>query len=307
MGGHTPQDDPRHAVVLKAVQDDGRWTEAQERNITAHLYLAVSDDPLMKQVDQVVISGDGVEDARIYAIHKPNGDQQPMYVAHVDAGVRDTAVPPPAPAGDAGGYLTEPGIVRKSIPALEHGTLGGIDAIVLHRTEGATAQSAFNAFESGTGTHFLIDKDGTIYQTASLDQKTHHVGKIKSRCMEEGTCSAEEKQTIEDMGWAPARLNAHEAAKPYPERFPNSSDSVGIEVVGRYNEATKTWDEPTEAQKASIARLVGVLQNTYGLHNDDVYAHDKISYKTPGEGQGLWQPPAAVLDAPGLQPEVRQR
>ena len=68
MGGHTPQDDPRHAVLLEAVQDDGRWTDAQERNITDPLSLAVRDDPLMKQVDQVLISGDGVADARIYAI-----------------------------------------------------------------------------------------------------------------------------------------------------------------------------------------------------------------------------------------------
>ena len=43
-----------------------------------------------------------------------------------------------------------------------------------------------NAYNSGgNGAHFLIGKDGHIYQTANLLQTCYHVGKlIKSKCLE---------------------------------------------------------------------------------------------------------------------------
>src|ERR1035437_8490823 len=52
---------------------------------------------------------------------------------------------------------------------------------------GANAQSALSSYNnpSANGTHFLIDKDGTIYQTASVFQQTWHVGKLRSRCRSE--------------------------------------------------------------------------------------------------------------------------
>ena len=55
--------------------------------------------------------------------------------------------------------------------------------IVLHYTAGSTMQSAWNTFESnqpnvgelpGTVTHFIIDKDGTIYQLLPLDMRGRH-------------------------------------------------------------------------------------------------------------------------------------
>lgn len=96
-----------------------------------------------------------------------------------------------------------------------------------------------------------------------------------------------------------------ESTRPYPERYPTNGDSVGIEVVGDYNERTKTWDPPTAAQTASIQRLVGSLQQNFGLNDNDVYQHDVISRKTAGEGAGLYTPaapavPAAAPAAPGL-------
>ena len=55
--------------------------------------------------------------------------------------------------------------------------------IVLHYTAGSTMRSAWNTFESnqpnvgelpGTVTHFIIDKDGTIYQLLPLDVRGRH-------------------------------------------------------------------------------------------------------------------------------------
>jgi hypothetical protein len=46
---------------------------------------------------------------------------------------------------------------------------------------------------------------------------------------------------------------------------------------------------------------VGTLQNNYGLDDRDIYEHDAISYKTQGEGAGLYRPEPRAVDAPGVQ------
>ncbi|WP_407352149.1 N-acetylmuramoyl-L-alanine amidase [Luteimonas sp. R10] len=184
------------------------------------------------------------------------------------------------------GYVQNAGFVHQPIAALERGSITGPVAVVLHRTVSTTASSALNSFSGGIGTHFLIDKDGTTYQTASLHEYTAHVGPIKSRCLAEGTCEAEEAKRLRRMG--PRDGHNHEKVKPYPDRYPKNEDSVGIEVVAMYHESTESWDAPTPEQTSSISTLIGLLKRFYGFGDKDVYAHDTISRKTSGEGQGLY-------------------
>ena len=210
----------------------------------------------------------------------------------------------------ADGYLTDPNITRTPIPALERNPMPDVNGIVMHRTMGSTAAGTLDHWRgeaSPFGTHFLIDRDGTIHQTASLNNNTNHVGRIRSRGEVEGTLTPEGERELAATRRLPtndyADVNRLESARSYPERFPTNRDSIGIEVVATYNERTATWQEPTEAQRASIQRLVGTLQQNYGLNDRDVYEHDRISYKTQGEGAGLYQPAAPVRDGndPGLQ------
>ena len=191
---------------------------------------------------------------------------------------------------DEQGYVQNAGFVFKPIRALEHGALQGPRAIVLHRTVSSTARSSLNAFARGIGTHFLVDKDGTIYQTASLIQKTYHVGPIRSRCFEEGTCDAAEQSAVESLARRQAYREMHnrEKAKPYPDRFPMNEDSVGIEVVAMYTEATRQWDPPTPGQSEAISLLARILKTQYSLTDADIYEHDRISRKTAGKGAGLY-------------------
>lgn len=123
----------------------------------------------------------------------------------------------------------------------------------------------------------------------------------------EGTLTPERQQELATVR-SPRRnddivdVSRLESARPYPDRYPTNRDSIGIEVVATYNARTKTWQEPTEAQTASIQRLVGTLQQNYGLNDRDVYEHDRISFKTQGEGAGLYRPaPVRDVDAPVLQ------
>ena len=215
---------------------------------------------------------------------------------HATAGLNGGGPGDPLPAAlrgtepvfsvNAKGYIEGAGLIHNPVSALERGELNGPHAIVLHRTVSSTASSTIAAFERGVGTHFVIDKDGTIYQTASLGKKTAHVGPIRSRCFEENTCSPTEAARI--RRYSPKQGHDHEKTKHYPERYPMNEDSVGIEVVAMYHQETEQWDAPTPAQKEAISRLVSLLQSNYSMTDADVYEHDKISRKTAGEGAGLY-------------------
>lgn len=55
-----------------------------------------------------------------------------------------------------------------------------IDAIVLHDTGGSTARGAlewFNKPESKVSAHFVIDKDGTVYECVEVEDKAWHAGR----------------------------------------------------------------------------------------------------------------------------------
>lgn len=190
---------------------------------------------------------------------------------------------------DGNGYIQNAKFVHKPIPALEKGAITGPKAIVLHRTDSSNLESSLQSFKKGVGTHFIVDKDGTVTQTASLLKKTSHVGKIKSRCYESGTCPADEKAKIKSWGWAPQKVHDHEKVKSYPARYPMNEDGIGIEVVAKNN--NEVWEAATPAQLVSITTIVRILQNAYGLGEADIYEHDQISYKKPGEGADLYHGP----------------
>lgn len=202
------------------------------------------------------------------------------------------------------GYIQNAGYVIKPVAALEKGRIDGPKAIVLHRTDSTTADGTMQAFERGVGTHFLVGKDGTVFQAASLTRKTAHVGKIRSRCHIEGVCSLEETLLITGWGWAPARIHNHEKAKNYPQRYPMNEDSVGIETVAKFDQATEQWEAPTTEQSAAITRLIAILKKEYGLSDADIYEHDRISYKQPGEGAGLYDGDVGGGDTGSVPPRI---
>ncbi|TAA25793.1 peptidoglycan recognition family protein [Pseudoxanthomonas winnipegensis] len=303
---------PDHALyqqLLRGVEGLHRWQGDQNANVAAALYAQVKADPRFpEQISQVVLGDPSAKVPSVFATYTPPYGADPMRASAPTSSAQTPAADSlrpfalPASQVDKDGMLTAPEIRNARVTALEHGALTSPEAIVMHRTESSTAKSTLDGYNAGgqpAGAHFLIDKDGTIYQTASLDHQTWHVGKIRSRGAEEGTLIEPDKTWHAQTGFKPTAINSHENANPYPIRYPNNSDSIGIEVVGAYNATTKTWDAPTAEQTASIHRLVGVLQQQYGLDNHDIYKHDTISYKTAGEGDGLYVPGAAA--AGGVQ------
>jgi len=178
---------------------------------------------------------------------------------------------------------------------LEHdefpGRLQGIHAIILHQTDSQDIIQVFDSYNRQTplpdGSHFVIDKDGTIYQTASLYHEVPHIGFIKARCSVTNSCTDEDrkaarkrdetfkkrkeasaKEKAKNPFWKPdpkqktprelrnEELNDYEKAKPYPVRFPANLDSIGIEIVGKaYNPDGSVPASAAERDKAIYERV----------------------------------------------------
>lgn len=172
-----------------------------------------------------------------------------------------------------------------------------VQGIIVHQTGGATAQSALDSYRrsSANGAHFLIDKDGTIYQTASVYRQTWHIGKLKSRCMMESRCSPAERKL--NARFNPTAENRRENRKSVPDRFPSNQDSIGIELVGEalprdasVPDAKKAFEPVTEEQKRSLKWLVQELSVSLNISTTEVFRHPTVSRKNPTEAStAQWQ------------------
>lgn len=174
---------------------------------------------------------------------------------------------------------------------IERGSLRAINGIVVHQTGGPTAASAFSSYAKpgANGAHFLIDIDGTIYQTSSLHKATSHVGRLKSRCVMTQQCSPVEFQrmTALERAWKPAEISRQEYRKSFPDRYPVNEDSIGIELVGAARivagQRDQIYDAVTESQNTSLKWLVRELAETFGVSMNEIYRHPEIARKTPTE------------------------
>jgi N-acetyl-anhydromuramyl-L-alanine amidase AmpD len=133
---------------------------------------------------------------------------------------------------DDKGVVSNPKIRNSVSSNIEHGPMPVVRGIIIHQTDSSTAQSSLNSYgkPKANGAHFLIDKDGTIYQTASVTRQTYHVGKLRSRCLAEMTCDPTEMKTARK--WDVGGTHNREKVKNVPNRYPSNDDAIGIELVG---------------------------------------------------------------------------
>jgi N-acetyl-anhydromuramyl-L-alanine amidase AmpD len=185
------------------------------------------------------------------------------------------------------GWVIDKNIRVMRRPMLAHGPMPQIHGIIVHQTGAATAQSTLDSYlkKGANGAHFLIDKDGTIYQTGSLSWKQWHVGKLRSRCLAEHRCAPVDTETLTKAG--PAKTNALEMKKQPPDRYPSNNDSVGIELVGGTVGAARDpdFETATGEQNRSLAWLVQELRLTLGVPLTEVFRHPTVSRKDPHEAE----------------------
>ena len=178
--------------------------------------------------------------------------------------------------------------LRKKL--IEIDPMSAFNGIIFHQTNGPTAQSTLVAYDKkgARGAHFLIDRDGTIFQTASLSKQTMHVGKLKARCVEERRCISPPYNVIAE--------NDREKVKPVPDRYPNNTDSIGIEIVGqafplgkKVPDTDKIYEEVNSAQNESLRWLIDALSSRLRISRREVHRHPTVSRKNATEaGAAIW-------------------
>ncbi|WP_175923246.1 peptidoglycan recognition protein family protein [Burkholderia latens] len=191
------------------------------------------------------------------------------------------------------GHVDADHIQVKIFSEIERSPMTKVNGIVVHQTDSPTAESTFNGYrqKGANGAHFLIDKDGTIYQTASLLKRTNHVGKLKSRCIITHECPAAELRIASGMEHKYTKLSIHEHKKTWPNRYPSNNDSIGIELVGMSHDKdvpgterkVKVYEDVTEKQNSSLQWLIKELTETLYISSQEIYRHPQLSYKTPTE------------------------
>ncbi|WP_454733666.1 MULTISPECIES: peptidoglycan recognition protein family protein [Cupriavidus] len=180
------------------------------------------------------------------------------------------------------GHVDAERVIVKIFPAIENGPMEKVNGIVVHQTGGSTANSAFESYRTpgANGAHFLIDRDGKVYQTASLFKVTAHVGILKSRCLVERKCSPTEIKKVTKMKIIPR--SSYEIRKTWPNRYPWNTDSIGIEIVGMYDK-NKIYEPVNQKQGESLKWLIGELIETLGVSMSEIYRHPDLSHKNQTE------------------------
>ncbi len=189
---------------------------------------------------------------------------------------------------DMHGKVIHKRIKLKIILPIEKKPMNKVQGVIVHQTGGPTAKSAFNSYKSGkSGAHFLIDKNGDIYQTASLKKQTWHVGKLKPRCLVEMRCTPTELSQLKKFD--PSATHRREIVKSVPFRFPSNQDSVGVEIVGQalpVNESDhdkRTYETLTKEQSDSLKWLIQELRFSLKVPLSEIFRHPTVSYKNKTE------------------------
>jgi N-acetyl-anhydromuramyl-L-alanine amidase AmpD len=193
------------------------------------------------------------------------------------------------------GMLQHERVNKNRYPGLEHGPMSIVHGIILHQTNCfLTFPTLLAYYWRDNGAHFLIAPDGTIYQTARMDRQCHHVGMLKSRCRETLTCTPAESKKIKQI-WADSpdseyqrrwNLHRHESKKSHTNRFPDNTDSIGIEIVGGTS-ASRVYQAPSSAQQSASRWLIEELLVTLGLQKTSIYRHPQVSYKNESEARSV--------------------
>jgi len=194
------------------------------------------------------------------------------------------------------GHILNARVRLAARPLIERDILHRIRGIIVHQTGGTSGSSSLSSYtvKNANGAHFLIDKDGTIYQTASLFRQTWHVGRLRARCIAEYRCTPTELYALRRFN--PKAEHRMEMAKNVPQRYPANEDSVGIEIVGAavagkgQNPAEQGVYEIVNAQQnASLRWLIAELTSTFGIPMTEIFRHPVVSRKNPTEARSaLW-------------------
>lgn len=214
---------------------------------------------------------------------------------------------------DPQGMVAASRVQPRRFTIIERSPMSSITGIVVHQTGSSNEESVFASYKlGGNGAHFLIAKNGTLYQTASVNYRTNHVGPLKARCLVEHRCTAAafKKSNTFPQNSAVERMNKIEMSKSVPIRYPSNTDSIGIEIVGisslppgvkmpsglskvqqdAFMGEKAVYEPITTAQNNSLRWLVDELISTLQLNAEEVHRHPDVSRKNATEAStAIWR------------------
>ncbi|UDQ80933.1 N-acetylmuramoyl-L-alanine amidase [Erwinia rhapontici] len=190
------------------------------------------------------------------------------------------------------GHIYADRIKIKIFNNIEHEKMDAVNGIVVHQSNASTASSTFHSYQNkgAAGAHFLIDRDGTIYQTASLFKVPWHVGRLQSRCYLTKKCEPADLQKVADLekSWRNYdKVHQIEKVKNYPDRFPSNIDSIGIEIVGEAtgdkvkigNEIIPVFESVNDQQNDALKWLIKEISDTLKVPMNEIHRHPEIGRK----------------------------
>jgi len=205
---------------------------------------------------------------------------------------------------DNTGMISDPRVRPMRFLQIERGPLTQVKGIVVHQTDASTKEATFQSYQrrNAMGAHFLIDKDGMIYETASLHRVTNHIGALRPRCLAELSCKPADFAGVRKGG----PMHRIEIRKPLPLRYPVNAEAVGIELVGRsslppgftpppqWRDASAEklrgefgiYEQPTAPQNHSLKWLVNELVDALQVSRAEVFRHPTVSFKNRSEAGG---------------------
>lgn len=140
------------------------------------------------------------------------------------------------------GKFTKPAVISAPSPNCDSRDGADIDTIVLHHT-GSNKGSADVAWlrnpDSQVSAHYVLDRDGKIYQLVGDTKRAWHAGKA-------------------ELHGVPTDVNAR---------------SIGIEIVNDGSGKTAF----TEAQYKALTQLVGYLKQEYKVPADNIVGHKDVA------------------------------
>lgn len=190
--------------------------------------------------------------------------------------------------------------IEPAVTGLEKSAMRAYKGIIVHQTGDAARVPVANiirywANTRGSGTHFIIDRNGTVYQTASIKSQCWHVGKLRPRCKlpaSQDPARPSPAPSCNYPAYGPSMTSAQrdaiasaEAARSVPARFPANADSIGIEVVGAAPPPGHSYETASAAQNLSLKWLVQSLIRTFNIDPREVWRHPIVSYKEAEEAK----------------------
>ena len=179
----------------------------------------------------------------------------------------------------------------------QHGhTVVPVEVVVLHYTAGASARSSAEWFRhkdnTNSSAHFVVDRDGTLIQCVSLDDRAWHAGGGSSRW--NGRSPNQRSIGIEIANWGLLDGTPETGLRtPYGKAYTGASQQVDLEVPASgplrsrlasakrpLSGVVSTWWEPfPQAQLDAVKALLALLGERYPVLRTAGPPHRVVSHE----------------------------